>query len=926
MELLLFSISILFALILFLFSPQPFRRFFRCVYIRLFRRHPAELIALDIDTLGMRVQVLRNKELSRPAYAERVRKFYDMKATLDWDIIAADADVERDVQEDLIEELRQPFDSLRFYCITGGSGSGKSTLARRVAAELHRRHRAIVIRVSDTQDLNVWYRMDKICSIVRKPLYILADDLFHDDGVRRALEDLSPELHLTVLATSQTNEYRPDRLKGLVSEIHLDPPSLQEKEHVLRRLGKQISDMTQEQSRRFHAANEFAVLMVELTYGEGFPEIVEVSLNNLKKLNEPVYSAYEFICFAHSCGIAIPTSVLERLDAMGRYHNLPKREGAKEMIFYDESRPDCLRTVHQVRAEAARSIYESRRPSGFVLRELVRVVDVNSLLERRFLAHLLRNLAYRKDKILQETLSDIEPKLAECRKHAGRISELVIWRTFYRALDRSDEAEQCVDAALTCEPVNSLDYNTLLGIYRERGCERDALPVLERWIQNNLEWGGAGPAYLGLLAKYGAEDDQRRAIEVIIDWLEKHPEDSYLRTAFLKFVENKGLDQQKARVLDMTRKWLKDHRGDCTVRTAFLGFVEHVGTPVQKQRVLEETRRWLKDNKDDGTVRTAFLSYVTENGTPEQKARVIKEMPAWLREHPNIANVWVGFVSFLQMLEMENEAREFVRQAKKHNPDNRAISIQFVKLLSDELDETDVRNQYEDLLSSRPTDSLTRYAFALWLQRHGNLEEAERNFIILIEKNSRFSKFYSGYGMLLLDKERYVEAEAMFRQAIDLFVGEAKAHAGLAEALLKKVQDTEQTPGVSQTASLYIEAEKELLQAIHWASTNNEPIAKYRTGLGWLYIYKKNWAMAHKFFDKAANEDPDYYGNYVGQGEALIGIGQWDNAAQALHTAQEKLQAADDSNDKASEKIRQLLLQCDAATSGETQTCGGNAG
>lgn len=477
MELLITLAGIVLAIVFWLVSPESLRRQLRRFVGRLSRRHPAVAVEPDIAVFDGRVEILTDELLSHPADAIRKTQFYEM-APLDWDIIAAQADVERDQQADVIEQLSRPSDNLRLVCIHGEPGSGKSTLAWRVAAELYKRHGALVIRVKDKEEPEVWYRMTEFCMRVNRPVCVLADDLFRDTQVCRAIRELSPWLPLSILATAQTNEYRPGRLKGQVVPIPLAPPSLKEKERVLRRLGQDLKDLSRDQLTRLKAANEFLVLMVELTSGKGFQDVVQDSLDNLLRRHEHVYRAYEYLCFAYSYGVALPAPLVERLDAQGRFHDLPNQEGAQGLVFYDDGRPELLRPGHPRRAETARRLFEKHRSPATVLQELVKAVDVSRPLERRFIAHLLRSLAYKRPKTVEEALPHVEREIAECLKQAGRISELTIWRAFYLALGRHDEAEGCLDAALTLEPVTSADCNLTPMLYRERGRERDALPGL----------------------------------------------------------------------------------------------------------------------------------------------------------------------------------------------------------------------------------------------------------------------------------------------------------------------------------------------------------------------------------------------------------------------------------------------------------------
>ena len=864
--------GILLAIVFWLFSSESLRRRLRLFFTQLFGRDPAVAVEAESAVFDGNVEVLTDELLSHPADAARKNQFYEM-APLSWDIIAADADIERDQQADLIEELRQSVGSLRFVCIHGEPGSGKSTLAWRVAAELRKRHQAIVIRVKDEEDPEVWYRMTEFCRRVGRPLYVLADDLFRDADVRRALGELNPWLPLTVLATSQTNEYRPGRLKGQVTPIVLRPPSLEEKKRVLRRLGQDLGHLNSEQLSRLYAANEFLVLMVELTSGKGFQDVVQESLDNLLRLHEPVYRAYEYLCFSYSYGVAIPTSVLMRLDAEGRFHDLPNREGAQGLVFYVESHSELVRPGHPRRAETARRLFEGRRSSATVLTELVKVVDVSSPLERKFIAHLLRSLAYRRTEVVEEALPGIDRKVAECFQQANRVSELTLWRAFYLAIEHHDEADRCVDAALAVEPVSSTDCNRALNLFRERGRERDALLLLDRWIHTHPEWAGGGPAYLGLVERYGTQSHQERAIDETSAWLAAHPHDNY-------------------------------------VRTAYLGLVERKGTAEQTEHVLQETSAWLAAHPDDSAVRTAYLGLVERKGTAEQTEDVLQETSAWLAAHPDDSNVRARFISYLCMLGKFDDARAFAEEAVAIHSANSNLVRHYLKLMHDRLDGATTRDLYDSLIKRLPRDSTIKNEWARWLHTHNYREEAEEVFKTLIAEHPRsFSHPYS-YGRLLLDMERYGEAAGQFRRVLAIHRGHAMAHDGLGLAVHGLARRAEEAANHSEAAKLVATAEREFKSAIHWAGVANDRQAIFFTHLGWFYVDRKRWGDALGAFDQAANEDPEYFGNYWGQGRAFLGLEQWRDAARSLRTALEK--APNTLAPAASDDIRQLIERCEA--------------
>ena len=599
------------------------------------------------------VEIVTHELLSsNPADAVHCKQYYE-GAPLDWDVIAANADIKRDQQAGLIEQLRHSSDSLRFFCILGESGSGKSTLGRRVAAELHEKYGAVVIRLrknsEDPTTPDVWYHMETFCKKAGEPVYVLADDLFRKPEVCRALEELGPSLPLTVLATSRTNEYHPGRLKGQVVTIALGPPTKAEIDRVIRRVQRSGWKPSSQELTRAQVANEFLVLMVELTSGRRFQEVIEDTLEGLLRRYEPIYRAYEYLCFAYSYDVAIPTRILERLDTRGRFYDLPNQQGAKGLIFYDESRPELVHPGHPLRAEMTRRVYEGHRSSAIVLEELVNVVDGSERLDRKFMASLLRSLAHKGGTdVLKTALPHIEHKVAECVEQAGRIDELVTWRSFYLAVDRRDEANACADAAFTVEPTSLMECDLLLSLYREVDRERDALPALDRLVHNRLESSWAYPAYLRLAERYGTQSHWQRVIDESSAWLAAHPNDNYVRTAFLRLVERKGTAEELARMLQETSGWLTAHPDDHCVRRTFLHVVERKGTAEQIARMLQETSTWLAAHPNDNYVRTAFLGLVERKGTAEELARVLQEPGAWLTALPDGLRVRTHFLALAE--------------------------------------------------------------------------------------------------------------------------------------------------------------------------------------------------------------------------------------------------------------------------------------
>jgi len=896
-----------------------------------------------------RVEIITDDLLAHRADASRTKQYYE-GAPLDWDIIAAREDIARDQQAELMEHLIQPAPWLRFICLHGEPGAGKSTMAWRSAAELHRQHRAIVLHVKDKEDPALWYRIIEFQRKLGRPIYVLADDIFRNPEVRHALAQMNSWLPITIMATSQTNEYYPGRLRGEVISLHLKAPSRQEKDLVLRHLGRDLSQLSPKELKRVEAANEFLVLMIELTAGKGFREIVRDSLDNLKTRNRAIYNAYEYLCFAFSSGVSIPASLLERLEPMGTYHDLPNREGAKGLVFHDDSHTKCLRPGHLSRAKIAAQIFEKDRSASVVLEELVNAAEPSDWLERRFAEHLLRSMAHKRMEVLRQTLPRIEHKVAALVEQSG-IGDLAIWRLYFLALERFQDAERCVDIALSSEPIIASDCNIALGFYRERGRERDAHPVIERWIQNHPEWGEVGPSYLGLVDRYGTALDQDAAIKRTSDWLVAHQENDYLRQAYLGFVESRGSAIQVTETLKSTYEWLSDHPDDCAVRTAYLGLlekkgsddqikkaiteawawlaahqndnylrtaylglVERKGTTDQNEQAIKGIGAWLSEHQQDSNVRTAYLGFVERKGTPDQIDRMIEETGAWLIKHPHEANVLSKFISSLCAMGRNDDARGFAERAMAIHAKERNLLIQYLHLMGDRLEEQKVRDIYSNLRKQFPGDAVLSYNWARWLHEHKAMQEAEEAYNGIIAKHPKWFQPLYGCGRLLLDMKRYGDAQLQFNRVLKIHTGHAMARDGLGAALLALGRQARDRGDFKGARECYIAAEREYKNALYWAGIAEDSQAIFFTHLGWLYLELRWWDSAIVAFAQASHEAPEYYENYWGQGSAYMELGQWKEAAQYLKNALEK--APETLEPQLRKDIEGLLGKCEAREKG----------
>jgi tetratricopeptide (TPR) repeat protein len=632
--------------------------------------------------------------------------------------------------------------------------------------------------------------------------------------------------------------------------LELKPPSPQEKENILKKLGKPLDSLTVEQKRRLEKSDQFIVLMMELVGGKDLHDIVKNAIERLFQLehNHSSYYAYEYLCFVGQFGIGIPISLLENL---GSFHKLLSRSTVDGLIFEDYQR-DQLRAGHPVVAESATKIYVQREGNSpkIIIKKIADAVNAANSKERQFLVRLLKASPSQ----FREAFQSIKDTVAACVQNAERIGELASWRTLCTNYGEHDLANKCADLAIAREPMSVFDCNRILHFCREREREKDALQPIAKWIKAHPEQGEVRFAYLGLVERC-ERNDLPRAIQETDQWLDANLTDANLRAFFLIFVEKNQIEKI-GYYTDKIGRWLKQHPKNSNVRVAYLAVIERNGTPQQVQEALVNTSEWLDlpENSSDSHVRGAYLSVLGKNAAPQQVEEALIKTSAWLDLPENSSDSWVRAV-FLALLKRKalslqkpsNEVADVWLAAKglvktepldvgaqiekatqwlDKNPSNlhirhtlisllfslgkteeattmakkgleiqndKALKQLYLRGIRKSAPEEIVGQLLEQILQKHPDDMRAKFDYAAWLRNIGRLDEAEVLYKELIVKSPRRSDPFYGYGELLFQRGRYPEACNMFQTALRMHKGHVMAHLGLAKSLYKfrKYQNAE---------------------------------------------------------------------------------------------------------------------------------------
>lgn len=817
------------------------------------------------SALEGRAVLLDKSLMSRQANESEILDFYS-GGPLSWKIISVHADVSRDQEKEVLEQLEQSQQGFRILCIVAEFGAGKSTAAWRAAYELYSRQKKTVIHLLDNSESEFWYRLPSLIRKLGDPIYILVDDIFRYEDAVQAIRNLDSQLQATVIATSRSNEYKGQRRLGKrIERIELNPLSAREKELFLAVLNKPYETLSSEEQHRVDDSDSFLTLGMELTRGQDFHEIIRDAVNWLDRNDPTLYRAYEYVCFCHQYGISIPAGLLYRMDAEGHFHNIVARETATGMLYEDELRPGYIRTKQECIAQTALSFY-SRNPRS-VLREIMGGIDVSDRPERLFLARISRIMAEKEPAIIRETLVSNKPRIEEVTAHAS-ILELGLWTSTYQKLELKDRADEVADLILSIDPRDGREAGKQAQVHIKRGQFDLALGML----QSRLPLYGNDvimrSMYLSLIKKQGTPEQVQGALVEASQWLGTHPGDTFVRQSYLSLMEARGTHEQTRQALIETETWLDDHPGNAALWTQYAVLAGTGKSRGEADLALEKMRAWLLSHPRHSSVYRAYLSLVRKTGDSDQVEQALIDAQETFDDYGVESST---FLAYLKLV------------------DTRGTECQ--------VDTDRVKRLGYQFRARYPKDTMGIEYFASWLRSQKFYEDATRLYEehLLKKAPSNFNIRY-GYGRLLLELKQYNEAASEFWEALRLHQGHVAAHGGLAHALGELGKDKE--------------AEREFRQAIYWAKINKGTQAGFYHGLGLFYLSRSRNLEARDCFRCAIAEDPNNFGHWWRFGCALLALDSPDEALEAFKTAQKK--AAGHLQPPASEELPSQIAACES--------------
>lgn len=825
-----------------------------------------------IDEVNCRV--LKTETFSSPAGKQEVLDFY-CGAPLRWEIIAADGDIRRNLEKEVMNEAMQCLDDFRIVCIVAEPGAGKSTLAWRTAYELFRKVEGNFILHSDNNNPDLWYKLPQLARYIGRHFYVLIDDIFQEHEFVKALEKLlqKDRLPVTVLATARSSEFETRGLDiRFIRRMDLRLNE-EEKDSLLKRLGKSYEAFDEDAQRDIRTNDLFLVLGMVLTRGKSFDRIVRSMIESLMKADERCHdsscalsTAFKFVNFSYSHGVSIPEQLLSNLYKDRRLEGTLNREQVRG-ILYEDPRPGSkarfVRVGHQIIAERAVKLLKTEfgpfSPRALYM-NLLEATDVDDPIQRSYIAHLSnaisRALSLKAEEGVRilDGINIRDAKVLNLLDHAS-ISELGLWRRTFQRLNQTEGTKKCSDEILLRSPITTLDCQLLVGEHQSRN-DGKALPTMELWLKNNPDDGVILTRYVHLTREIGGEEQVKDAIAKAEEWTPKHPEDTAVRQTYIAFVNEKGSIEQAEGLIEKIALWLEEHPH---ANQVYQTFVELVRDRCEKEQRIKQTIRdtssWLKIHEENTNVRSVFQSLIGTKGFLELEdiKHALADTETWMHKHgPNPI-----FKDYLAHL------------VKKVTKGSIGITID-----PDVIKELGYKSIGSCDWRGKGAESVD--GFARWLSDEGFFEESENIYRKLILQSMPWSiraNVLFGYGMLFMSKamnqqrerETYLEnlerAERLFEEALDMNSDHIAALAFLAISLREQGLFTESADAFKDAEGL----------TRKWASRVGWTPGKLFSEIGKFYLEFGHYTEARNWFAKALLE-AQIFPHWWGSARAKIGM------------------------------------------------------
>jgi tetratricopeptide (TPR) repeat protein len=607
------------------------------------------------------------------------KAFHYLKRSLRWSYIVEGADTSRSLYAVLWPILVEPATTPRLICIIGEPLSGKSTLMWRFGYDLHL-HGRNVLQVSDV-DKSLWGRLAALTNQSTQDVVLLVDDIFEDERITGALlrffeSATSAASHVTILATAISDNHAMQAL----ADLRREGVSVWNEHVILTATDKEafLRDTSYDKAAyptfwddrnlaRIDKFHTLAATVREIDEGNlrieeisaGFvPETLEARRLERLRNNQPrLWSAYKYVAFCFRFKIAIPLSVLMRLEDFN-FYDIEELEGADAYLSLYDSFPSgrgittlryrVITSQHWKLAETHWRTYVQFESPVKLLRSILQSVDVNDSWHAGFVTHLIRAIASERSIPWREIIPDYLDRLRRLQRSLP-VEHLAIWRSIYTSLELTDEAKRCAQATREQVPADATDAIVQIRLFERQDKDLwkayEAIKrALERWPDNeNVE-----EIYVTFIGQHRLmfQNDVRSLLDRLKDFLADAGEHwnrvaSYVQNIVIPAGEPSHHRQAESAI----RSWLEannDHPKTPGLWVTYLSLVQKK-LPLAFPRASRRCVDWLSTHRAHAGYAHLAHAYATQVAKSHDKRALdgaMIELLGWLSDHPLNAHLW----------------------------------------------------------------------------------------------------------------------------------------------------------------------------------------------------------------------------------------------------------------------------------------------
>lgn len=458
------------------------------------------------DVIRVREKPYTSPVATAPFYA---------KGAFSWSALAAELDVKRDAQADLVARVVASTPAL--HIISGPGGVGKTTMSRRIGWDLHRQGKVIALSWDPSlAKVSAWERMCGFARAVRRPVLILVDDLFENEDAVEQIARISPRDPVVVLATS-----RAERLAGR----EVGNAALDVFEHKLRSLsGGEIKKLCEHLAlplpasgalRDFEQSGNILLLIMTLL-GGSVRDYAKNLLEPLRQSRPELLGAYLDLCLNGRFDRSVPRTILQK-----RW-NLPyfeKDEALDNLVFVARNSDAYLRSGH---ANLSQGVIEAEKinPAERAI-EIASVVSPNNDHERRFAIGMLDNLIRPSEShFVDPRKSELGQAIRSLIPHC-QLADMQRLRRSAEHLGIGDFENLFAKKLAAAQPATGPDAALLIDSAKTAADFQAAFSRLHRFYQTN-DTGFARRNFIARCTHSADNNQKEEMLRSTVVWLEEH--------------------------------------------------------------------------------------------------------------------------------------------------------------------------------------------------------------------------------------------------------------------------------------------------------------------------------------------------------------------------------------------------------------------